>query len=199
MRRAALVLALAAAAAAQERELLEERFGDALRAADEALAAKPGDERLLEQRAKALRGLARDAQRRDGYGAALALLERELSHRILVQAYADVAVWAGEEERALRTLRSAGVPERMRLEAELMLLGQLGRFREAEARAREAGWTEWEAWERERAELRARLGERRRRAAWVAWVALAALLLGAAALFRLAPARAPARAAARGG
>jgi hypothetical protein len=211
MRVAAGLLLAAAAAAAQEAELAEERFADALRLAEERLRERPRDAGLLEHRARAILGLARDAQRREGYRAALDLLGRDLSHPVLAQGYADVAVWAGEEERALAALRTRGAAAPARAPAALMLLGQLGRFREAEALAREAArsssaspgdaryFAEWEAWERDRAELRERLRGRARRAGAVAAGTAVALAAAVVALFRLAPARASGRAAARGG
>ena len=93
MRQTIVALALAGAAFAQERELAEERFEDALRVAERELRERPLDKDLLEKRARALLGMARDAQRCGGYGAALALLERDLSHPLLAQGYADVAIW----------------------------------------------------------------------------------------------------------
>jgi hypothetical protein len=199
MRAVAALALVAAAAAAQEAEFAEERFADALRIAEERLRERPRDAGLLESRARAILGLARDAQRREGYRAAVDLLGRDLSHPMLAQGYADVAVWAGEEERALGVLRAAGAAAPARAAAALMLLGQLGRFREAEALAREAGFAEWEAWERGRAELRERLAGRARRAGTIAAVAAGVLAAAVAALFRLAPARASGRAAGRGG
>jgi hypothetical protein len=154
VRAAALLLALAATASAQDYE-----------------------------RAKAVCAEAREIRRAKGYRAAIGFLETRLDHQVVLDEYAKCGLWGGEEERGLRGLRAAAVPEKHRVEAEIGLLKRLFRFREAAELAREHGWTEaYEYWSAEAA-LRDRLHARARRARWLA-AAGAALLVGAWAAVR---------------
>lgn len=130
-----------------------------------------------------LRELAVQRQRRQGYAAALAVLERGLAERAIAVHYTDVAVWAGEEARALERLRAAGAPLRL----ELTLLWSLRRLDEAVARANAQRDAESERWFAEQAAFRRRLAAHARRARWVALGAALALGLAALTLFRLAP------------
>jgi hypothetical protein len=196
LRRALLLLLLAGTAAADDaiRAALDaHRFAEARALAEKGLAERPADELLLYQRAQALKGLAREAQRRDGYGAAIGLLEAHLDHPLLVKAYADCCVWGGEEERGLLGVRGAKAPLGERVAAEMKLLERLFRYEEAAALARAHGWGEAEAWARGEAALRGRLRDRAARARWLAGAG-AVLLLGAWALLRrrFQPSSAPA-------
>ncbi len=140
-----------------------------------------------------LRLRVREVQQEEGYEVALQLLEGKLDHPSLVVTYGDLCVWSGQEERGLRHLAESGLAPAERLRTELWLLSCLGRYREAEERARAAGWGEWVEWARREAGLRERIAGRTRRAFAVAATTFALLALGVALLFRLAP-RAPARA-----
>ena len=190
MRRAGFVLLLiVAAAAAQDREdpvrvaLDAERFAEALALAEAALAERPGDDLLQYQRAQAITGIARDRRRERGYGASIDYLEDHLDHVEILRAYAACCLWGGEEERGLRGIRAARLPEEQRYGAELWLLTRLYRYEEAAAVAGAAGWPEWESWTREEAALRERLRARATRARWMAALG-AVLLLGGWALLR---------------
>lgn len=149
-----------------------------------AAAQEPGD-RLA---------AAQQLQRREGYQAALAFLEADLSDPVLATQYMYTAIWAGEEERALERLRSVGAAP----DLELPLLWHLGRFRAGAERARETDSEEWVVWFEEQAARRERIADRTRLAAWVAAIGAAAIAGLALLLFRLAPGRA-ARAGARAG
>jgi hypothetical protein len=186
MRAAPLLLLLATAALAQEdvRQALDaQRYSDALALAEAALRAEPQDKLLLDQRAQALCGLARDLRRERGYVAAIDFLETRLDHPRLVSAYADCCMWGSEEERGLRGVRGAGVAAADRLAAEVRLLERLFRFEEAAALARAHGWKEAAEWAGAEAALRERFAARARRAGWAAAAGVAALL-GAWALLR---------------
>ncbi|MFQ5843542.1 MAG: hypothetical protein ACE5JG_00985 [Planctomycetota bacterium] len=197
MRWAAALLLLAAAAGAAEdeanaaarvrAELGPDQFDRALLLADAALRERPGSPVLRGLRAEAVRGIARELQRVEGYDAAVKYLEDHLSHALLAEAYGATCAWAGREERGIRRLRRSVLPVAQRLRPELHLLALLGRYDEAAERAGAAGDGEWEAFARREAALRARLDGRARRGARVALAALAALLGAAALLFRLAP------------
>jgi len=140
-----------------------------------------------------MRLLVREVQQGQGYEVALHLLEGRIDHPSLIVTYGDLCVWSGQEERGLRHLAASGIAPLERLRTELWLLSCLGRYREAERRARAAGWGEWEEWARREAELRERIAGRTRRAFAVAAATLVALALAVALLLRLAP-RAPASA-----
>ena len=180
-------------AAARARAALDrEDYDLALAEAAKGLEADPGSGVLAYLHADARCGRARSIQREKGFGAALAELEPHVGdHPLVTEAYARTALWAGEEERALRTLRAAVPEPRDRVALELELLSHLRRYGEAAERAREAGWEEGVVWASKRAALQERLAARARRG-WMVAVAAAALLLGLAVLvFSLAPAARP--------
>ncbi len=147
MRAVAVLLALAAAASAQDYE-----------------------------RAKAVCAEAREIRRAQGYGKAIEFLEPRLDHPVIVKEYADCCLWGGEEERGLRGIRGAAVPAKHRLEAEIGLLKRLFRFREAAEVARGHGWREAEAFWGAEAALRDRLHARAGRARWLAAAGVLSLL-----------------------
>lgn len=186
-----LLLLLAAAAAADEaaiRAALDrEDFATALREAEAALQADPDHGLLRYMRAQAVAGIARDLQRAEGYAAALDYLEPRLDHAHLTDRFAEICMWAGEEERAIRALRVSPVALQDRIRAELEMMRSLGRFEEAARRAAAVGWDEAASYYGEVARHRARLRGRARRAVWVALVGGLAILAAAAALFILAP------------
>jgi hypothetical protein len=202
----ALVLALVLAAIARADDALDaareevreaveaDRFEDAMRFADAALARHPGDALLRRERAKAIRGRARDLQRAGGYGPALDLLERHLDDPVTVEAYAETCVWAGAEDRGIAALGRATVDAATR-DAHLYRLLMYGRrFGEIERRAAAAGHEEWRAWAAEEAARFGRYRARARRAWWIAAAGAAALAAAIAVLYRLPP---PVPAAAR--
>jgi hypothetical protein len=193
-----LLLLLPAAALADEaavREALErEDFGVALTRAEAALkevSAEDSKGPLRYMRAQAVAGLARDLQRSEGYAAALDYLEPRLDHPHLTDRFAEICLWAGQEERAIRVLRASPVALRDRIRAELEMMRSLGRFEEASRRARAVGWEEAAKYYGEVASHRARLTGRVQRAVWVAVVGGLLILAAAGALFILAPAARP--------
>lgn len=135
------------------------------------------------EKAKAVCAEAREIRREKGYAAAIDFLEPRLDHPLVLRAYADCCLWGGEEERGLRGIRGAVLPDRDRAEAEIRLLVLLFRHREAAALAHEHGWKEAEDWWGAQAALRDRLRARAGRGAWLA-AALALVLVGAWALMR---------------
>ncbi len=193
MRATAAILLVAAWASAQEQSprlranaaLREERFHDALRLADDALRENENDTFAGEVRAEAIAGLAREAQRKKGYAAALAILEPEIAHPRTAWFFAQTCIWAGREEWGLDVLARAKLSQKERAYREGELLYYLGRLEEAADVARAAGLDDW--WYRDQADLRVRFAARTRRAGWLA-VGMALLILGAAfTLKRLAP------------
>ena len=197
MRTAGAVLLFAAAVWAQDkaavREALDrEDFGEALQRLDLARAAGGDEGPLRYLQAQAHVGVARDKQRAEGYGAALDYLEGRLTHALVATTFAMTALWAGEEERGLRGLRGSSVALRDRIKVEMDLLGALGRYGEAEARAREVGWPAAEQWAREEAAARQALTDRAQRGRWVAAAAALAILLAAGLLAISCPAPRPA-------
>lgn len=198
MRAVGALLLLAALAAAQEEDLQAERFERALALAEQKLQTAPKDSRLLELRAKAIRGIARNLQRDRGYSAALRYLEPRLDHWLLAEVYGETCFWAGEERRGLDVLRASSLPVTDRIRPELFLLAKLMRFDEVERRAGEVAatvsWKELTGWQENaglQAALRKRLKERTRRAARVAWVSLATLLAACATLWKLSSSTVP--------
>jgi hypothetical protein len=184
MRAFVLLLALAAAAVAEDGQA--ER--DELAAARKALAAEPGDALLQRRWAKAARAVARVLQRAEGYPAAIEFLEERLTHPLTIEAYGEACLWGGQEARALKRLRDADdIPLRDRIRPELNLLHQLRRYHEAARRAREVGWKEWADWAGEQAAMRDRLLGRGVRAYWVAAIAFVVMAAAATALYFLAP------------
>ncbi len=189
-----LLLAVAAAAAdeaAIRAALDREDFATALREAEAALQATPDHGLLRYMRAQAIAGLARDLQRAEGYAAALDYLEPQLDHAYLTDRFAEICMWAGQEQRAIRALRASPVPLRDRIRAELEMMRSLGRFEDASHRAAAVGWDEAARYYDEVARHRARLTGRARRAVWVTVVGGLAILAAAGALFILAPAAPP--------
>jgi hypothetical protein len=189
-----LLVLSATLAAEEDREVLSRvraaiEAGDAGRArteAERALRHDPESDLLRLAHAEAVRAFARDVQRREGHVAALAVLERHLTHPLLAVAYGETCAWAGSEERGIEHLRASPLPLPLRIGPELDLLAVLGRLDEAARRAQEAHWPEWVEWAREQAGLRARLEERMRTGAWVAALAAATILGAVLVLFRMA-------------
>lgn len=194
-----LLLLLAGPVLAQDVEhLLErERFEEARRIVEKRLLDDPQNRVLKEQWAVALRGQARDLQRVDGYGAAIALLEENLAHRLLAEVYGETCLWAGREEEGVLVLRRCGLPLADRIVPELQLLGHLRRYDELVARAVEASRTvprdevakclAWEQYGREESAMRKRLLSGATRGRNAAVIALLSILLAAAVIHRLAP------------
>jgi hypothetical protein len=194
--RSLLLLLLGAAAvladeAAVRAALDREDFAAALAGAEAALKEKPADGPLRYMRAQAIAGVARDLQREKGYAAALDYLEPRLNHPHLIDRFAAICMWAGQEERAIRVVRAAPVDVKDRIVAELEMMRSLGRFEEASRRARAVGWKDAATYYAEIASRRARLAGRATRAAWVAAVSGILILAAAGALFILAPASPP--------
>jgi hypothetical protein len=189
------LLLCAASALADEaavREALDrEDYAAALERADAALKESPASGPLRYMRAQAIAGIAQERQRAQGYAAALDYLEPHLDHRHLTDRFADICMWAGQEERAIRALRASPVPLRDRIKAELDMMRSLARYEEAARRARAVGWEEAAEYYAGIAGYRARLEGRARRAGWVAAVGGLVILAAAGALFILAPAAPP--------
>ena len=153
----------------------EERYADALAGATQALLAKPNSVVLLDQRALAIRGIARDLQRAEGYTAAVRYLEQNLTHWKLAEAFGETCLWSGREEHGLATLRACNLTLMARIVPELTLLARLHRYDEVIARANEAKQSmDWKALDRwvvygkREAELRANLNGQKERARAVA-------------------------------
>lgn len=191
--RGLLVLLVASTAvvadeAAVRAALDREDFATALQQAEAALQADPEHGLLRYMRAQAIAGLARDLQRTEGYLAALDYLEPRLDHAHLTDRFAEICMWAGEEERAIRALRASPVALPDRIRSELEMMRSLGRFEDAARRAAAVGWDEAAKYYDEVARHRARLTGRARRAVWVALVGGLLILLAAGAVFIFAPA-----------
>jgi len=178
-------------AAARVREALDAGEHErALALAGEGLRAAPHDGVLQYLQAQARCGVARDLQRTEGYAAAVASLEPHVgSHALVAHAYARTALWAGEEERALRVLAAAVPDPKDRVDFELELLGHLRRYREVAKRARAVGWEDGAIWAEKRADLQDRLEARAHRGRVVAGVAAIVLLGLALVAWRTAPRR----------
>jgi len=187
MRVLTVILALAAAVVADDGQAAR----DELAAAEQALAADPGNALLQRSWAKAARAVARVLQRAEGYPAAMDFLETRLTHALTIEAYGEACLWGGQEERALKRIQAAReIPIRDRIKPELQLLYDLRRYDEAARRAREVGWKEWADWAKKEAAMRDRLLGRGVRAYWVAAIAFVVMAAAALALFVLAPKKA---------
>ena len=153
------------------------------------LRANKNDTFIGDVRADAIAGLAREAQREKGYGAALAILEPEVGHPRTAWFFSQTCIWAGREEWGLEVLARAKLSQKERAYNEGDLLYYLGRLEEAAEVARAAGLDD--RWYRDQADLRAGFAAQTRRAGWLA-AGMALLILGAVfGLRRLAPAPAP--------
>jgi hypothetical protein len=144
------------------------------------------DERFWGLWGSSVRGVARNRQRKGGYAEAIDFLEAHLDTRPLVYDYADTCIWAGEEQRGLRTLKA--LPQPMRddcVYAEFRLHFVRQDYTALEARAREVNWQSWIDYAREQRELRERFAYRTTRAWWVAALATIAILLACFATDRV--------------
>jgi len=148
----------------------------------EVLHADPapdrGDARFWDLWQRAVRGVARNRQRRGGYGEAIAFLEDHLDTRSLVEDYAETCIWAGEEQRGLDRMGALPQPMRDRCAyAEFQLHWVRQDYAALEQRAREVGRPKWVDFAREQRELRERFDNRTTRAWWVTILGTLAILL----------------------
>ena len=157
-----------------EAHLENERFDSALA---ELRLADRNDPRFGAIRDGAVKGVARDLQRADGYEVALRYLEERLESRAIIDHYAETCIWAGELDRGFaRIARLTGPLAKSGRFAEMQLHWERLDFATMEERARAWGWDDWADYAREQKERRERFADRAARGWWVA--AIAALLMG---------------------
>jgi tetratricopeptide (TPR) repeat protein len=181
-----LLLALQSAPLDRAVAHLEEgRFEQALRELEQADRKDP---RYAKTYDGAVKGVARDLQRAEGYAGALAFLEPRLTSRPIIDHYVEVCIWAGEEDRGLARLRELP-PEMDRSShyAEFQLHWARLDFEALAERAREVEWQEWVVWAQKQQAIRDRFEERTVRGWWVALGAVLAMGAGCFALYRLSP------------
>jgi len=183
MRTLAVVLVLTSAALAQDYDRLTEwieaeQFERAYEVLRKARVADVKDEGVWwELWGRAVKGVARDRQRKSGYGAAIEFLEGHLESKPIVDHYAETCIWAGEEARGLRRIRALRQPLRDEsTHAEFQLLWVRQDYAGMEARALETNWTSWVEFARKERELRERFEGRTTRAWWVALGGIGAIL-----------------------
>jgi hypothetical protein len=159
-------------------ELVEaEQFEQAYAILKDSPAPDGEDARFWDLWQRAVRGVARNRQRVGGYTPALEFLEQHLDTEALVGDYTETCIWAGEEERGLRTLR--GLPAAMRdrcAVAEFQFYWIRQDYTAMERRAREVNRPDWVRFAREQHELRERFAERTGRAWRVALFGIAGIL-----------------------
>lgn len=175
---ALLICSLLASNLDRAQELIEnEQFADAL-----ALVESGEGDRFRDLRNRAIRGVSRDLQRAEGYGAAIDYLEPRLETRFLVDHYVEACLWGGQEDRALRTI--VALPKEFRercAAAEFQIYLARLDFATLEKRASEVNWVEWVDYAREQRLLREGFVAHTSRAWVVFWVALG-LMTGAVTL-----------------
>ena len=194
MNRLAILMALLIAAVARAQDPIDlaveqleaERFEDAMRTL-EPLRSDPGaNEEVLGLWQDALRGVARDVQRVRGYAAALEFLEQHLDSRSIIADYVETCIWAGDEERGLRTIAALPQPLRDRCaHSEFQLHYKRLDFAALERRAREVKWQSWIDFASKERKLRERFDDRRTRAIWVAVIGSLVIALGGWGVVRL--------------
>ena len=186
MRRVALLLLLLCSWSAAEEtpvdratvQIENEDFAAAMKTLEPLVPQRT--EPVLDLWGKAIRGVARDLQREGGYAPALDFYERHLDTRLIVGDYRETCIWAGEEQRGLRTIAALPQPFRDRCaESEFHLHWVLLDFAAMERRAREVKWPAWIEFAVEQRALRERFAERRNRAWWIAIGGAIALVAGA--------------------
>ncbi len=126
------------------------------------------DLRYDELRTRAICGIARDHQRAEGYGAAVAYLEQHLENEAIVSQFVEVCIWAGEETRALTAI--AALPKSLRdgcVLAEFQIHWVRLDFETLERRARETGEPTWVQFAQEQRALRAGFAAHATRARWI--------------------------------
>jgi hypothetical protein len=158
---------------AAETLLENEQFAQAM---VEIQKASTEDARFSDLRNLAVRGVARDRQRADGFMAAATYLETHLDNRELVEQYVETCIWAGEEARALATIRALPAPFRKECAfAEFQIYWVRLDFEALEKRAREVKWDTWITYAQEQRALRAGFAKHTTRGWWVAIVSTCAM------------------------
>lgn len=134
------------------------------------------DARYVGLRNYAIFGVARETQRADGHTAAVRYFEDFLENRELVDQYVEICIWAGEEDRALASIRA--LPEPLRTEcavAEFQIYWARLDFQKLESRAREVGLDSWAEFAQKEQALRAGFSKHATRAWWVVLIALSVI------------------------
>jgi len=192
MRRLATLLLFVGVAAAQDEfdrvsEWIDsEEFERAYATLQPERAARMEDERHLDLWQRAVRGVARNLQRKGGYGVAIEFLEDHLVTHLLVADYVETCIWAGEERRGLARVRALPQPLRDRsAKAEFQLYWVLREYDALEERALAVNWPAWVEFARRERDQLQRFADRTSRARWVAILATAAILLACFGVDRL--------------